>query len=233
MTLKYVIILFLPLAILLHSASEKINVQYIIPKSSVSQCPTNYSCVTFAQYFQLHGQSHSSDKLMLHFLPGEHILEAQNYSIANASNVQLVGLPSNGRNVDLICNGDSKIFFDDIRMLRLEALHFISDKGKTCTIEVFSCHVCEIIDDISVNISIYLHFMTSLRAESIVISDAVSGQSMMIIEKYTGALSNFTLENNTATAAGKMMKVLHSIFISKAPCMPLTTLAFYKCTFQY
>ena len=139
-----------------------------------------------------------------------------------------MGLPSNGRNVDLICNGDSKIFFDDIR---LEALHFISDKGKTCTIEVFSSRVCEIVDIISVNISIYLHFVTSLRAKSIVISDAVSGRSMMIIDNCTGVLSNFRVENNTVIASGKtIVKVLISILQIKGSMYAVNNTSIFKHT---
>lgn len=77
---------------------------------------------------------------------------------------------------------------------------------------MFSSHVCEIINITSVNTSIYLHSVTSLRAENIVISNAVSVQSMMIIEKCTGVLSNFRAENSTATASGKVIvKVLNSI----------------------
>ena len=196
------------------SMNNEANVQYIIPISGVSQYPTNDSYMTIAQYFdslKFVDQSNSSVPIALYFLPGEHILETRNYSMTNTSNVQLVGLPSSERNVDIICNGDGKILFNEMHTLRLEALHFISQKGKSCAVEVFSSRVCEIIDINSLNTSIYLHSVTSLRAQNIVISKAVSGRSMMIIEKCTGVLTNFTVENNTATAIlGKIVTIVYS-----------------------
>ena len=68
--------------------------------------------------------------------------------------MQLLGLPSSKRNVELICNGDGKIFFDQVQTLRLKALHFISNKGKTFTIEVLNSRKCELIDVVSINTSI-------------------------------------------------------------------------------
>ena len=192
--------------------NNKANVQYIIQISSGLQCPTNYSCMTITQYFDsLNFVDQSNSTLTLYFLPGKHILNTRNYSMTNASNVQLVGLPSSERNVDIMCNGDGKILFNEIHTLRLEALHFISHKEKTCTIEVFSSRECEITDIVSVNTSIYLYFVTSLQAENIVISNGVSGRGMMIIEKCTGVLSNFIVKNNTATAIlGKIVMIFNS-----------------------
>ena len=189
--------------------NNKADVQYIIPISSILQCPTNYGCMTIAQYFDsLVNQLKSSKKLKLHFLPGEHILESQNCSMTNVSNVQLVGLPSSERNVELICSGDCKILFDEIHTLRLEALHFISNKS--LIIEVFGPHVCEVINIDSVNTSMFLHFVTFLRAENVIISNTVSGRSLMIIEKCTGVLFNLTIKNNIATAKGKIVNILSS-----------------------
>ena len=90
--------------------------------------------MTITQYFDsLNFVDQSNSTLTLYFLPGKHILNTRNYSMTNASNVQLVGLPSSERNVDIMCNGDGKILFNEIDTLRLEALHFISHKAKTCT----------------------------------------------------------------------------------------------------
>ena len=43
----------------------------------------------------------------------------------------LVWLPSNERNVEIIlCNGDGIIVLNEVKMLRLEELHFTSHEGK-------------------------------------------------------------------------------------------------------
>ena len=203
--LYVMIIVFLSFLQFTTSRNNETNVQYIIPVSNVSACPANHHCMTITQSFESFViDPNPAAQLVLYFLPGEHILDAHNYSMAGASNMQLLGLPSSKRNVELICNGDGKIFFDQVQILRLKALHFISNKGKTFIIEVLNSHKCELIDIVSINTSIYLQSLTSMRAENVVISNAVSGRNMIIVEKCMGVLSNITIENNTATAPGPL-----------------------------
>ena len=68
---------------------------------------------------------------------------------------------------------------------------------------MFSSCECEIIDINSDNTSIHLHSVASLQAENV---EAVSGRSIMIIEKCMGVLSNFTIDNNIA--AGRFVLIL-------------------------
>ena len=125
--LYVMILVFLSLLQLCTSESRNDKI-YIILTASVLPCPMNYSCMTIVQYFDslnFVDQSNSSVTLTLYFLPGEHILETRNYSMTNASSIQLVGLPSSERNIDIICSGDGKMFFNEVWTLRLEAPHFI------------------------------------------------------------------------------------------------------------
>ena len=204
--LYVMIVVFLSLLQLSTSRNNETDVQYIIPISNVSSCPTNHRCMTITQFFNsLVKRSNSSMVLKLYLLPGKHFLEPtansyySNPMSKHAHSIQLTGLPSSEENVEIICNRDSTIFFYQVQTLRVEALNFISHEGETCKVEIFGSHICVIIDVVSVNFPIYSVSVSYLRAENLVISYAASRRSMMIIVNCTTVvLTNFTAENNTA-----------------------------------
>ena len=70
---------------------------------------------------------------------------------------------------------------------------------------MFSSCECEIIDINSDNTSIHLHSVASLQAENV---EAVSGRSIMIIEKCMGVLSNFTIVC-TLSRNGRLFTLVH------------------------
>ena len=169
--------------------------------------------MTFTEYFENPiNQGLLKSNLTLYFLPGQHILEAHHYSLANVSNVKLLGMPMNERKVDVICNGDGELSFIEIQNLKLEALQFLSCNSKGGAIAVFDSDVCEVIDIRLFNSSLYLHSIVHLTAENTVISNANSQESLMKIQNCTGIISNLTVDNNkvTASTAGKVVSITHT-----------------------
>ena len=185
------------------------SVYYIIPLASILPCPTNNTCMTITEYFQTYtNEGLFQSNLTLYFLPGQHILQAHNYSVVNASNVNFIGITLIQRKVDIICNEDSKFSFIELQRFKLEALRFLSCSSVT----VFGSHVCEVIDITVFNTSLYLHLVLHLIAENTVISNADSHASLMEIQNCTGIISNLTVENNTVTeyTTGRVVSIAYS-----------------------